>query len=219
MKMIERIISILAPHLASSYIVFCGRTTRWEVIGQDSVLTLKEKKHPAIFAFWHNQAMLVPYYYTRVLKGNKIVPLISLSKDGELISRTVKHLGIDVVRGSSSRRGGQAFLDLARKMKEGCDIGITPDGPRGPRCSVQPGTIMLASKTGAPIIPIAYNVRRKKVLKTWDRFIVPLPFTCGKFVLGEPYYVAGNADEDVLQRGRTELKDRLNRVNILAEKF
>ena len=106
---------------------------------------------------------------------------------------------------------------MAQKIEEGCDIGITPDGPRGPKYEVQPGAVALAARTGAPIIPIAYDVKNKKILKTWDEFRVPFPFSKGRFVLGDPYYVSADADEESIIKCRSELKSRLNMVHIRAQ--
>ncbi|MDP8217909.1 MAG: lysophospholipid acyltransferase family protein [Candidatus Theseobacter exili] len=217
MKILELLGLISIPALASGYIDFCGKTTKWEVLGQEPLLKLKEMNQPVIFAFWHNQILLQSYYYRNILKGLKIASLISLSKDGELISRTMYRQGIGVVRGSSSRRGGHAFIDLAQKIEEGCDIGITPDGPRGPKYEVHPGAVALAARTGAPIIPIAYDVKNKKILKTWDEFRVPFPFSKGRFVLGDPYYVSDDADEESIIKCRSELKSRLNMVHVRAK--
>lgn len=208
---------LLIPFLAYWYIRFCGATTRWTIVGEGPVRELRAEGVPIIFALWHNQIMMLPYYYIHLLKGGKVVTLISLSRDGELISRVVRRLGFEIVRGSSSRRGGQAFMDLAGLVSEGYDVGITPDGPRGPRFEVQPGAPALASRTGARIVPIAYDVDRKKVLKTWDAFKLPLPFTRGRIVLGEPFSIAPDCSEEDLKEGRLVLKERLIRVNEQVE--
>ena len=132
----------------------------------------------------------MPYAY----RGRRISVLVSQSKDGELIARTVARLGIDSSRGSSSRGGIAGMRSLLRKAAEGWDIAFTPDGPRGPLREVQPGVILAAASTGLPILPVAIAASRAKLLRSWDRFMVPLPFSTVHFVYGEPLAVERAGD-------------------------
>ena len=217
MKTSDRIPLTFAPALVSAYITLCGKTTKWKVAGLEPVKEMTVRKKPVIFTFWHNQIMLISYFYNKILGGNKGVSLISLSKDGELISRAMKKQKIGYVRGSSSRRGGQALIGLAQKIQEGYDVAITPDGPRGPCYEVQPGAVLLASRTGVPIVPVAYDIKWKKVLKTWDCFRFPFPFSEGNIVLGDLFYVSDDPDPGNLDNANRELKNRLNAVHQRAQ--
>lgn len=165
-----------------------------------------------ILAFWHRHLLLMPYAY----RGRRISVLVSQSGDGELIARTVARLGIDSSRGSSSRGGIAGMRSLLRKAAEGWDIAFTPDGPRGPASEVQPGVILAAASTGLPIVPVAVAATRAKRLRSWDRFLVPLPLSTVHFVYGEPLAVARRGD---LGEAAAELKRRLDATEDLAERL
>ncbi len=154
----------------------------------------------------------MPYSY----RGRQISVLVSQSKDGELIARTVARLGIDSSRGSSSRGAMAGMRTLLRKAAEGWDIAFTPDGPRGPLREVQPGVILAAAATGLPVQPIAIAARRAKLLRSWDRFLVPLPFSTVHIVYGEPLVVERRGDT---AEAAAELKRRLDAAEAEAEKL
>lgn len=165
-----------------------------------------------ILAFWHRHLLLMPYSY----RGKGISVLVSQSKDGELIARTVARLGIDSSRGSSSRGGVAGMRTLLRKAAEGWDIAFTPDGPRGPASEVQPGVILAAAATGLPIQPVAIAASRAKRLNSWDRFLIPLPFSRVHFVYGEPLVVERRGDPAA---AAAELKRRLDAAEAKAERW
>ena len=144
---------------------------------------------PVIYAFWHNRMFLMPYVYQRYLHKRRAVCLVSSSQDGEMIARVLAHFGLGVVRGSSSRRGKEAYRQLAENLKEGWDVAITPDGPRGPRYQTHIGVAGLAAFSGNPIIPLTYHAARKIELSSWDRFMIPLPFSSCVLQFGKPFYV------------------------------
>lgn len=155
-----------------------------------------------IFAIWHcKQAFLI---YTH--RGRKICALVSMSKDGEYIARVLARAGLTAVRGSTSRGGTRALLGLLDKLEEGFCPVITPDGPRGPRRTVQQGVIFLAQKTGLPIVPLACGNSRKIVFNSWDRFELPLPFARASVVEGEPITIAPDESfEAAARRVKTAL--------------
>jgi len=165
-----------------------------------------------ILAFWHRHLLLMPYSY----RGRRISVLVSQSRDGELIARTVARFGIDASRGSSSRGGAQGLRALLRKAAEGYDLAFTPDGPRGPAGVVQPGVILAAAATGWPVQPVALAATRCRRLRSWDRFVVPLPLSTVHFVYGEPLTVARRADPAA---GAAELAQRLDAAAAAAERI
>jgi lysophospholipid acyltransferase (LPLAT)-like uncharacterized protein len=133
---------------------------------------------PCIVSFWHNRLMVAPEVFRRYFSGRKGgVALISQSRDGKFISDIVSRLGLVVVNGSSSRGGTAAMLELIDSIRNGMDAGITPDGPRGPRYHVDDGLVFLAQKTSAPVMPLHVEYARCIRFKSWDGFMVPLPFT------------------------------------------
>jgi lysophospholipid acyltransferase (LPLAT)-like uncharacterized protein len=165
-----------------------------------------------ILAFWHRHLLLMPYAY----RGRRISVLVSQSRDGELIARTVARFGIDASRGSSSRGGMQGMRSLLRKAAEGYDLAFTPDGPRGPAGVVQPGVILAAAATGWPVQPVALAATHCRRLRSWDRFVVPLPLSTVHFVYGEPLAVARRADP---AGGAMELQRRLEAAAAAAERL
>ena len=162
-----------------------------------------------IFAVWHSRILLVTYLY----KGFNGLAMVSRSKDGEIVARIIQKQGNEAVRGSTKKGGLYALSMLIKKIKEkNKPCLIVPDGPQGPRCKVQPGIIILARKTGYPIVPISYSARKIKVFASWDRFILPFPFTKCTAIYGDPLYVPQNADENEGKRRLMLLENELNRI-------
>ncbi|MFH1824686.1 MAG: lysophospholipid acyltransferase family protein [Candidatus Firestonebacteria bacterium] len=168
----------------------------------------QKKNKQYIYAFWHSGILLSVYFFRN--KGINV--LVSLHKDGEYISRVINKFGFRVIRGSTSRGGLKALLELKDVLNKGFDVAITPDGPRGPKQRVQMGIIYLAKITGLPLAPFSFNADKKKVLNSWDNFIIPLPFSQGVFMFGEPIYVSKNANEKEMEEKRLELENELNRL-------
>jgi lysophospholipid acyltransferase (LPLAT)-like uncharacterized protein len=164
-----------------------------------------------ILAFWHRHLLLMPYAY----RGGAISVLVSRSRDGELIARTVERFGIRTARGSSSRGGAAGLRGLLRQARAGLDIAFTPDGPRGPRGVVQPGVLLAAAATGWPIVPVAWAARPCRRLGSWDRMVVPLPGGRVRFVYGEPLWVERGGD---LEPAAAALKARLDAAEETAER-
>jgi len=159
----------------------------------------------AIYAFWHSSLLMSSFHYRHL----GIVGLISRSKDGELLTRVLEPLGYTIVRGSTSRGSMAAFRQLVRHLRNGRDVALAPDGPRGPREIVQEGTLQLARLTGKQVVPFVFDCTRKKRLASWDRLIVPAPFSRGVLVFGDPVTVPRDADEAGIEAKRALLEARL----------
>lgn len=183
---------------------------RWEI----SPATLQLGAQPAIFAIWHNRLFIaLPMYEgyrRRARRPHRLAALVSASRDGGLVTRILEHFGVKPVRGSSSRRGTQAVLELTTWAQRGYDLAITPDGPRGPRQVVQPGLISLAQLTGHPIVPTSCHFGWKITLRSWDRFQIPLPFSRCVMKFGEPVVVPSNATDEEREALRRAVEQRLN---------
>jgi len=167
---------------------------------------------PCLLCFWHNRILGITYafhrrYPKKLRRG--VTVLTSPSKDGEILSQFVAAFGMGSVRGSSSRRGSQALLELVRLIRAGGDIAITPDGPRGPRYQLGPGVILLAQTTGTPIIPMHASFSRCFRMKTWDGFIIPLPFSTISVTIAEPIKIPNGLGELEFERARKNLEDQL----------
>jgi len=183
------------------------RVREWEREGQRFIL-----------AFWHRHLLLMPYGYRggRAGSGRRISVLVSQSRDGELIARTVARLGIDSSRGSTTRGGMAGMRELLRKTAQGYDLAFTPDGPKGPVGVAQPGVILAAAATGLPIQPVALAASRCRRLRSWDRFVVPLPGAAVHFVYGEPLRVERRADPAA---AAAELARRLDAAEDAAKRL
>ena len=205
----------LIPFLGWLFIYLLGKTVRLQVIGKERLETFRGFGGHVIYAFWHNRLLLVTY----CLRHQGIQVLISSSRDGEYISRTIGKLGAGAVRGSTTFRGARALLRMTKKLKAGSDGAVTPDGPQGPKYEVQPGVVHLAKRTGLPIVPITYGARRKTILNSWDGFIVPHPFSRAVLIYGSPLEVPGDSSEEVIEAKRQELEESLNDITQQADEY
>ena len=162
---------------------------------------------PVIFCLWHNRLAISMAVHRR--HPRKLAALVSASKDGALLAAVLGRFGVEQIRGSSSRRGPQALLELTSRAQMGYDLAVTPDGPKGPRYVVQEGVIALAQITGLPIVPVTCNTRLKFCLKTWDGFQIPIPFSKCEVILNQPILVPREADEAKREERRRELETSL----------
>lgn len=147
----------------------------------------------AVIPFWHNRLLLAPPLFPKKFR-RKATVLISASRDGGYISAIMKCFSVGVVRGSSSRGGGQALVGLRNELQRGKSTILAVDGPRGPMYTVHPGVVNLASKTGKPIIPVVLNYRRYWAVRSWDKLKIPVPFSHAVLKVGKPMYLAPDAD-------------------------
>ena len=169
-------------------------------------------RRPVILCFWHNRILGITLSFLRRYPKRErpgVTVLTSPSRDGEILARVVGALGMGSVRGSSSRRGSRALLELVRIIRNGGDMAITPDGPRGPRYSLGPGVILLAQTTGAAILPTHASFSRCLRMKTWDGFIIPLPFSTISVRIDEQMIIPQNLSESEFEQARKNLEDIL----------
>jgi len=183
-------------------------------LGQD-LEECHQRGKRVIYATWHGR-MLISIFHHR---GQGIRVMVSQHRDGEFIARVIRHLGYEPIRGSSSQGGARALKEMLDRAADGTDMAITPDGPRGPRCRVQPGVIYLAKLTGRPIIPLTSGAGRGRLLSSWDRLLLPYPFSRCVVLYGEPIWVPADSFPEELEERRRELEDRLNRDVQRADSF
>lgn len=202
--MADRLLLALAPPLAARVIRLLGRLQRTEILGAEHPRNCWLDGERVIFAFWHDELLLMPNCYRG--EGAKI--LISASKDGELIARTVAHFGMGAVRGSSRHGGRAAFRGLLELGREPFDLAITPDGPKGPRHQLKEGVVQLARLTGRPVVPLAFACSRGHRFASWDRFLLPYPFGRGVFVHGPPLrYCSGETPQEFQDRLQSAMEE------------
>lgn len=191
-------------------------TGRWRTVGAENVQPFWTKGGPAIVCFWHGRLMMLPYAWQ---SAQPFHMLHSPHADGQLIAAVVRGLGMKSLFGSSRRGGTEAFRRMVGVVKDGGTVGITPDGPHGPRMRAGGGAVTLARLTGAPLLPLAFGCRPRRLLGTWDRLAVALPFGRGVFVWGAPIMVPRDADEAGIERARLALEQGLNAVTDEADRL
>lgn len=207
--------------LVSVYLRLVRLTGRWRIEGDDTARRLWREGKPFILCFWHNRLMMMPFAWNPPL-GAKAAPihmLISAHRDGRLIARTVSHFGIQTIEGSDNRLATSALLRLVRTVRGGSCVGITPDSPPGPRMRAKAGAAALARLAQVPVIPASYSMRRRRVWwRSWDRLIIPVPFSSGLFLWGAPIQVAGDADDLALERARLAIEESLTSLSNEADR-
>jgi lysophospholipid acyltransferase (LPLAT)-like uncharacterized protein len=193
-------------------------TLRYRWKDHSGIPPKKDPGHQFIYCVWHNRlalCMKAYFAYARIRSTTHgLAALISASKDGGFLAAVLGNFGVQPVRGSSSRRGQQALLELTRWAKRGYDLGITPDGPRGPRYVAQEGVIALAQLTGLPIIPLGYRLGWKIRVKSWDQFQIPLPFSRCEMIYAKPILVPRDATPEQREKLRQQLQQTLNELSV-----
>ncbi len=200
--------------VAAGYIWLVYRTSRWQVLNGDIPHSYMTEDKPFILAFWHGRLLMMPISVQRKTKVNV---LISHHSDGELIAKTIKHWGLDSIRGSSSKGALPAIKDMLRSIRREEVAVITPDGPRGPRMRAQDGVARIAAMSGVPVFPVSYSTTRGKVLKSWDRFFLAKPFSKGVVIWGDPIVVPRQDKIGAYEKGLKEIEDSLTSITQTAD--
>ncbi len=201
---IKRAQAAAIPALGVPIIAALGASLSWKVEGLEH-LQFDGNGRPPIMAFWHGRVLTATYFFRR--RG--IVVMISENFDGEWIARIIESFGFRTSRGSSSRGGQRALLQLKREMERGRPAGFAVDGPRGPARTAQPGAVWLAKLTGNPVVPFHMEASSYWSLKSWDRTQVPKPFSTVALTVGTPIDVPPDSDEAALEAKRVELERSL----------
>jgi len=190
-----------------------GATWRSRIVGEEHLAHCR-REGGFIHAFWHGQ--LLPLVYLK--RGKGIYVLVSQGRDGEYIAQVIHRHGFRTVRGSSSRGGFRSLMEMVRRGVAGEALGITPDGPRGPRHRVQPGVLVVAQRAQVPILPMAVAAWPRRRLHSWDRFLIPLPFAKAVIVYGPPLRIpAGESAEQLAARWTQPVEEALAAVTAAAE--
>jgi lysophospholipid acyltransferase (LPLAT)-like uncharacterized protein len=180
-------------------------TLRFRIHDRAGILAAPPEK-PLLWAFWHNQLFLSPYFWERFFPARRGAALASQSKDGEIIAAIIRCFGLRPIRGSSSRGGGRALVEMKRALAEGFDVAITPDGPRGPCYQVNPGVVKLAQLTGGFVLPMRIEYSRCWRLKSWDGFMIPQPFAVVDITLDTLHRIADTATDEEFENERAKLE-------------
>ena len=196
-----RLISILGYRLVQ----LLGSTLRWKTEGLEHFDAIVAGGRQPVMAFWHGRILPATYYFRR--RG--IVVITSENFDGEWIAGIIERFGYGTARGSTSRGGRKAILQLVRDLAVGKPAGFTLDGPRGPARVAQPGAVWLSKATGNPLLPFHLEASRHWTLNSWDRTQIPRPFSTVAIAMGEPFDVPADADDAALEGARAMLEERL----------
>ncbi|MFN0277118.1 MAG: lysophospholipid acyltransferase family protein [Pyrinomonadaceae bacterium] len=202
----ERIMIRFADLAFFSAIKTLGSLTRFEIRGTEHLEAVENAGKIPIYTFWHDRIFLATHFW----RDRGIVVITSKSFDGEYIARCLQRFGCGAIRGSSSKGGARALVEMIKTMRRGHPMAFAVDGPRGPRYEAKLGPIILAKKTGNPILPFVIEPQKFWTVKSWDKMQIPKPFTRALTIIGEPIYVDSNADDAEVESKLTELQHSLD---------
>ena len=205
----DRVLVDVVGRLGPLLLLLLGSTWRAAEVRYERVEEVHESGRAVVFAFWHG--VLLPLEF--VCRGRNIQVLSSWHRDGEMSARLMTALGYGVVRGSSSRGSARGLMRMLARAVEGLDLAITPDGPTGPAGSVKRGIFYLAEKSGGSLVPVGVGAARARRLSSWDRFLIPLPFSRVAVVYGEPLTWDESAP---FEEKAAMLKAAIDRLNVEA---
>jgi lysophospholipid acyltransferase (LPLAT)-like uncharacterized protein len=193
-----------------------GPTLRYEVLGWHRAERVYSSKKQIIWAFWHR--VIIPIVWWR--RNHGVVIMNTTAFDGQWTRKVIEWLGFGTAQGSSSRGGLRGLAVMAKRLTEDVDCGFTIDGPRGPRYVAKPGPVILARKTGCPVMVFHIGVDRGITFeKTWDHFLLPKPFARAVILFAPPIYVAPDANQEALEAKHAEMQRELERVRDIAESW
>jgi lysophospholipid acyltransferase (LPLAT)-like uncharacterized protein len=202
---VKRLQAWLIASVGYRLVALLGSTLRWRTEGLEHFDALVGSGRQPVMAFWHGRILPATYYF----RGRGIVVITSENFDGEWIAGIIERFGYGTARGSTSRGGRRALLQLARDLEAGKPAGFTLDGPRGPARVAQPGAVWLAKATGHPVLPFHLEASSHWTLNSWDRTQIPKPFATVALVVGEPFMVPRDADDEAIEASRQLLEERL----------
>lgn len=202
----------LASFLITQYVRIVWYTGRWTFLGKDYPDTYWRQNKPVVACFWHGRLLMM----FKVWFGqHKLHMLISSHPDGQIIAQTTQNFGYGWIVGSSNRGARKALFDIIKTLKKGESIGVTPDGPRGPRSRVSLGVVHMARLGNAALLPVSYSANRGIFMKSWDRFFLPLPFSKGVVIYGPMIEVVDSPKSD--EELRLQLEKSLEEITQKAD--
>jgi lysophospholipid acyltransferase (LPLAT)-like uncharacterized protein len=188
---------------------------RWEIVEERSLDSLRASGKRLILTFWHGRIFMATYHF----RNRGIIVMTSQNRDGDYIARVIQRFGYQAARGSSSRGSLGATIECLRGMKNGQDLGLTIDGPRGPRYVAKPGAAYLARKSGNPVVPFNISVEKKWIMRSWDHFQIPRPFSRAVFLSAGPIHVDANANDDQIEAAEKEVQRSLEALVIRGDSW
>jgi len=189
--------------------------TRKSQLGGEQLLDYWQRGEQVILAFWHGRILFMPFPY----RGQKACIMNSAHRDGEIITRVIMRFGIHAVRGSSTRGWMGGLKGMLDAYQQGYDLVVIPDGPRGPHWQAKSGVIQLARTTGAAIFPVTYSAAWKTTVGSWDRLLIPFPFSRILYVVGSPIRVPADATKEIIEEKRRALEAELTAITTRADEY
>jgi len=211
----ERILIRLADWTFYALVYLIGKTIRFEKKGWENYESIGQNGKTPILAFWHNRIFLSTYYF----RHRGIIVMSSQSFDSEYIARFIQRFGFGVVRGSSTRGGVGALIEMIKLMRKGFPMGFSVDGPKGPKYVAKSGACLLAKKTQNPVVPFIVEVEKYWEVKSWDNLQIPKPFSRACVYIAEPFYVAKDAADEEIEKSREELQIKLDELVMIGNKW
>ncbi len=202
----QKLVIRFAGHVFYSLMNLIGKTVRFEVENIENFEKILANGKIPIYTFWHNRIFLGTYFF----RDRGIVVMSSESFDSEYTARVIKRFGYGAVKGSSTRGGIRALTKMIRLMKEGLPMGFTLDGPKGPQYVAKSGAILLAKKSGNPIMPFVVEAKNFWQINSWDKLQIPRPFTTARVIIAEPIYVSPDAENEEIESNLAKLQASLD---------
>jgi len=210
---VDRLKFALGSWLGYWIMRFVGCTLRYEVQGWENHRAIVAAGKKIIYTFWHGRIFAGTYFF----RNRGIVVMTSENRDGEYIARVIRRFGYGAARGSSSRGGGRALVEMIRELGKGHDVAFSIDGPRGPRYVAKNGAVWIAAKTGSAVFPFHFSAEKKWTLNSWDRFEIPKPFSRVLCIMAPPIYVPPEATEARMEESQQLLQRTLRELLELCD--
>ncbi len=211
----ERLLIRLLGFVFYVFTNLIGKTVRFQIEGWEILEKIEREGKIPILAFWHNRIFMATYYF----RFRGIIVMSSQSFDSEYVARFIQRFGFGIVKGSSTRGGVGGLIEMIRLMKKGFPTGFSVDGPKGPVYRAKTGTLLLAKKTGNPVLPFSVEAENYWTIKSWDKLQIPKPFTRSKIFIAEPIDVSKNADDSEMKNKHLELQKKLDELVGFGEQW
>lgn len=194
---------------------FFGKTARFTILGEEAYQELRKHGKPVVLLTWHGRIFIIPYFF----RNRGMIPLVSPSRDGEILTRIGQGWGFRILRGSSSHSIAKVWVEMIRELQQGAEVIIIPDGPKGPGRKFKPGGIKLAQQTGSYLVPFTFSTTRQKKFKTWDNFLMFYPFHRVVAIYGEPFQVEPEMTEEEFEAERIRIEQLLIDLDNQADNY
>jgi len=198
----ERLRGLIIDALGRPIIWLWTKSCRLTIVGESEYRALRDTGRPVVHLIWHGKIFIVPYFFRK----RNIMPLVSPSRDGEIAARIMDGWGYKLLRGSGTHFMKNAWLDMKKELQSGGEVIIVPDGPRGPDRKLKLGGIKLAAETGAALVPFSFSTSKKKILHSWDRFLIFTPFSRVVAVYGRPIAIPQGLNAEGMESERRRVE-------------